>query len=64
VEYPDIILAIKAGELKCRFRNKLSYVNSFAIALALVYGYEMHPTEKNLPPIHKQKVITYDFQKG
>ena len=41
-------LAIKAGELKCAYRKKLSYIDCFVIALALIYKYEVHTTERRL----------------
>ena len=54
-------LTMKAGSLKCKYRKNLSYVDCFVIALGLIQGIPIHTTEKNLPDIHKLKVITYSF---
>jgi predicted nucleic acid-binding protein len=54
-------LIIKAGELKCRFRKELSYIDCFVIALALLRKIEVHTTEKNLPSIPRLKIIPYNF---
>lgn len=56
---PSII--IKSGELKCRFRDKLSYVDCIAIAYSINNRLEFHTTEKELPPITNLKVVKYDF---
>lgn len=54
-------LILKAGELKCRFRTKLSYIDCFVLALALLQKYELHTTEKNLPTIDHLKIVCYSF---
>ena len=54
-------LVLKAGELKCRFRKKLSYIDCFVIALGLIQKCEVHTTEKSLPSISNLKIISYKF---
>jgi len=58
---PNVNLSLKAGSLKCRFRKKFSYIDCFVLAFALIHGYEVHTTEKNLPSIQKLKIITYNY---
>lgn len=57
----DQSLLIKAGQLKCRYPSKLSYIDCFGIALALLNKSEFHTTEKDLPKIYSLKVIPYSF---
>lgn len=54
-------LLIKAGQIKCRYPSKLSYIDCFGIALALLNKCEFHTTEKDLPNIYSLKVISYSF---
>ena len=54
-------LILKAGELKCQYRTKLSYIDCFVMALALIQKIEMHTTEKTLPSISHLKIISYSF---
>ena len=54
-------LTMKAGVLKCQYRNKLSYVDCFVIAFGLIQGIPIHTTEKELPEIYRLKTITYSF---
>jgi predicted nucleic acid-binding protein len=56
---PSIIL--NAGQLKCRYRKKLSYNDCFLLAFALLRKYEVHTTEKDFPMISNLKIITYNF---
>ncbi|MHA1792271.1 MAG: hypothetical protein ACTSVI_06465 [Promethearchaeota archaeon] len=56
----DKSLILKAGELKCRFRKELSYVDCFVIGLALLNKYEVHSIE-NFPFITGVKFQKYDF---
>jgi hypothetical protein len=55
----DIIL--KAGGLKCQYRNILSYFDCLVIAYALNEKLVLHTTEKNLPSILNLKVKKYQF---
>ena len=61
VELPNKDLAIKAGELKCSYRVKLSYTDCFVLALALIRKYEVHTTEKNFPSLQNLKIVKYKF---
>ena len=54
-------LIIKAGELKCQYRNELSYVDCFLLAFGLLNKVEIHSTEKNFPRIQNLKIIKYKF---
>jgi len=54
-------LIIKAGELKCRFRKKLSYIDCFVIGLALLQKCEVHTTEKSFPSFPHLKIVPYTF---
>ena len=54
-------LILKAGELKCQYRTKLSYIDCFVVALALLQKIELHTTEKSLPSISHLKTISYKF---
>ncbi len=57
----DYSMILKAGQLKCQFRKKLSYIDCFVIALALIEKCELHTTEKEFPTFSKLKIITYSF---
>ena len=57
----DQSLIFKAGQLKCRYPSKLSYIDCFGIALALLNKCEFHTTEKELPKIYSLKEISYSF---
>ena len=57
----DHSLLIQAGQLKCRYPSKLSYIDCFGIAWALLNKCEFHTTEKELPKIYSLKVIPYSF---
>ncbi len=54
-------LIIKAGELKCQYRNELSYVDCFLLAYGLLNKIEIHSTEKEFPKISNLKIIKYTF---
>ena len=57
----DLSLLFKAGDLKCQYRTQLSYIDCFVLAAGLLYKWEVHTTEKNLPDIPHLKVINYHF---
>ena len=52
---------IRAGELKCSYRNILSYNDCFVLAFAIIRKYELHTTEKKFPSIPHLKTIIYSF---
>ncbi|NMC05197.1 MAG: type II toxin-antitoxin system VapC family toxin [Candidatus Lokiarchaeota archaeon] len=54
-------LTFKAGSLKCRYRDALSYTDCFVIAHALLDNAELHTTEKDLPDIPSLKLRKYAF---
>ncbi len=54
-------LILKAGELKCQYRNELSYVDFFLLAYGLLNKIEIHSTEKDFPMIPNLKIIRYKF---
>ena len=59
-------LILKAGELKCRFRKELSYIDAMGIALSLDQKISFHTTEKKLKSLPnniltKLKTVTYSF---
>ena len=56
-----VSIIIKAGELKCQYRNMLSYVDCFLLAHGMIRKFETHTTEKNLPRIPNLKIIKYVF---
>ena len=56
---PELIL--RAGQLKCQYRNKLSYNDSIIIAISLDKKATLHTTEKELPEIKGLKSVKYDF---
>ncbi len=41
-------LIISAGELKCRYRNLLSYIDCFSISFRLIHQIPLHTTEKKI----------------
>jgi len=61
IENPNKDLAIKAGEIKCSQRKKLSYTDCYVLAFALLKKMEVHTTEKNLPSLQKLKIVTYKY---
>lgn len=54
-------LIIKAGELKCQYRNELSYVDCFLLAFGIINKVEIHSTEKEFPKIPNLKIVKYNF---
>lgn len=56
---PEMIL--NAGQIKCQFRDQLSYNDCIVIVAALKLEATLHTTEKNLPQIRNLSIITYEF---
>ncbi len=55
-------LIIKAGQLKCKFRNILSIVDCIALGYALNKKIEFHTTEKELDKLFpKLTIVKYTF---
>ena len=57
----DLSLLLRAGDLKCSYRTKLSYIDCFVLAAGLLYKWEIHTTEKSFPNIPHLKVVSYQF---
>jgi predicted nucleic acid-binding protein len=54
-------LIIAAGNLKCRYRGTLSYIDCIIIAFAIEQKIVLHTTEKELKNIPKLTVKEYGF---
>jgi len=54
-------LILKAGQLKCRYRNELSYNDCIAIAVSLQESATLCTTEKEFPEIKNLKLKKYRF---
>ncbi|MHA1143910.1 MAG: PIN domain-containing protein [Candidatus Helarchaeota archaeon] len=57
----DLSLILKAGALKCQYRNILSYNDCLVIAYSLNKKMTLHTTEKDLPKIPNLFVKKYKF---
>jgi predicted nucleic acid-binding protein len=56
-----------AGELKCKYRNLVSYIDCFCIAFCSLYKIEFHTTEKKIKKIPFEvqncfKLISYCWE--
>jgi len=51
---------MKAGALKCQYRNDLSYVDCFLIALAIFNKYEINTTE-TFPKVAGVRIHKHDY---
>ena len=57
----DMSLLLKAGALKCQYRNVLSYNDCIVIAYSINKKLILHTTEKDFPKIPNLLIKKYSF---